>query len=232
MRKLTNLQEKYVEVARVFHWAYMKHYVLMFTGKDERNKQTERVLPALTRSRNLVAIKYGKPLIYAIPQFLSIVPGSDAYYPLNPYHGLWCTEGLVRFVRADTDCELYPENYFKSNRFGVVPEWGIKYEKGTVLLFEFSTASNFYLRGNVQGKITRYTKYMQKFKDKMGHEPIVVFVLDIPRAEVVEFVKNSNPEYQFFFTDAHTFKTVPIGGQLTEPIYFWCNGKEYPLRWK
>lgn len=230
MKMLTTTQEKCLNLAGVFHWAYMRHYVLMLTGSEERNKQIEIALPALVKKRVLVTIRYGKPFIYALPRFLTLVPGSEAYYPLNLVHGLWCTEALVRFARADLNHVLYPEDYFKSNKFGVVPEWGIKYGNGSVLLFEFSTASNFYLRGNVQSKITRYTKNVYKFTEKLGKEPAVIFVLDIPRREVERFVKENNFDGQFFFTDALTFKSVPIGNQLTAPIYFWSDGGEYPLR--
>jgi hypothetical protein len=219
-------------MAEAFHWAFMIHFVLMFTGKEERHKQIERVLPSLVKMRKLVCTRYGKKYIYALPHFLTFVPSSEAYYPHNPYHGLMCTEALVRFVRADTECEIYPEKFFKSNRFGVVPEWGVKYNRGSVLLFEFCTASNFFLRGNVQGKITRYEKNTEKFTEKMGHEPLVVFVLDIPKLEVVEFVSRYSPDRQFFFVDAQTFKSVPMGEQLTAPIYLWGDVKEYPLRWK
>ena len=230
MKALTTIQEKCLELAGVFHWAYMRHYVLMLTGSKERSKPIEVTLPALIKKRALVAIRYGKPLIYALPRYLTLVPGSEAHYPLNPLHGLWCTEGLVRFARSDLEHIIYPEDYFKANKFGVVPEWGIKYKSGSVLLFEFSTSSNFYLRGNVQGKITRYTKNIQKFADVFGREPVVVFVLDVPRSEVERFVKENNFYGQFFFTDSQAFKSVPIEKQLTSRIYFFVNGEEHPLR--
>ena len=37
------------------------------------------------------------------------------------------------------------------------------------------------------------------------------------------------PSDPFFFTDYETFLKVPIARQLYEPIYFWSDGKVYPL---
>ena len=67
---------------------------------------------------------------------------------------------------------------------------------------------------------------------------IVIFVLDVKRSLVQGFIERLYPTGEpfyfndgepFYFTDYDTFKSVPIGKQLSEPIYIWQDGKEYPL---
>jgi hypothetical protein len=113
-----------------------------------------------------------------------------------------------------------------------------------MLLFEFSTKSNFLFSGKMQGKLQAYEKNLEKIESKFKAKAMVVFVLDIPKAMVERFVlaerlagsvadappEGGHPLAPVFFTDYETFKKVPIGEQLTAPIYFWNDGKQYPLR--
>lgn len=118
--------------------------------------------------------------------------------------------------------EIIAERYFRGSR--VIPEWGIRYPGGKLLLYEYCTRDNFDRYGLVKGKMTRYLKAFP--------ESIVVFVIESTRPKVEQFVrKNTENGDQFFFTDYPTFTGVPIGGQLTAPIYFWGgDGQPYPLK--
>jgi hypothetical protein len=161
-------------------------------------------------------------------------------------HGLACTECLVRFYRSRPDGEIIAERFFY--RLGAaVPEWGIRYANGKTLLLEFSTESNFLYTNMMKGKISAYLRYLEKIEEKFQAKAIVLFVIDVPRVTVERFVgslrrevgsvggfaASSNggfsPAAPFFFTDYETFLKVPIGQQLTASIYFWIDGKEYPL---
>jgi hypothetical protein len=53
----------------------------------------------------------------------------------------------------------------------------------------------------------------------------------VPREKVQKFVWEIIPiGLPVFFTDFETFKSVPIGEQLSAPIYIWGeDGKTYPL---
>jgi len=163
-------------------------------------------------------------------------------------HGLACTESLVRFWLSRSDGEIIAERHFYG--LGAVPEWGIRYPNKRMLLFEFCTKSNFLFSNNMKGKLNAYRQHLHEIENKFGSEGIVLFVIDIPRDKVERFVGSlrrdvgsvadgrtsafsggdSFPFDPFFFIDYETFLNVPIGEQLTEPIYFWVDGKTYPLR--
>ena len=128
---------------------------------------------------------------------------------------------------------------------GSVPEWGIRYPNGKLILLEFCTKSNFLFSGMMMAKISAYIRNLEKIEDKFQAKAIVVFVIDVPRATVERFVGSlsredgslagaradggSSPLLPLFFTDYETFLKVPLGRQLYEPIYFWSDGKQYPL---
>jgi hypothetical protein len=145
------------------------------------------------------------------------------------------------------DGEVIAERFFYG--LGLVPEWGIRYPNGMMLLFEFCTKSNFMFSRMMIAKIMAYLRNLGKIEDKFQAKAIVVFVIDVPRATVERFVGSlkrevgsvaaddasalyegdSFPLNPFFFTDYETFLKVPLGKQLYEPIYFWRDGKQYPL---
>ncbi len=95
----------------------------------------------------------------------------------------------------------------------------------------------------MKSKITRYKKYLPEIEGKVKRKITVLFVLGIDRIKVREFVQRMKPtlkdpvlsgfagypRYPFFFTDYHTFKSVPVGKALGAKIYFWCDGKEWML---
>ena len=240
MSKPTIPIDFYLEAASVFHWATKRHYQLWFTGQARtRHRRTESVLRRLTKSGKLRAVYYGKKLIYSIPR-ISKGTKNDEFSGLSKVvHGLACTECLVRFFRSRTDGTVIAECYFSG--LGAVPEWGIVYPNGNMLLFEFCTKHNFFFSGNVQGKLSAYRQNLEKIEDKFNAKAMVVFVIDVPRITLEKYIisrayagsasaeGDTFPFNPFFFTDYETFLNVPIGQALYEPIYIWSDGKNYPL---
>jgi hypothetical protein len=116
-------------------------------------------------------------------------------------------------------------------KLGAVPEWGIVYPNGTMLLCEFCTKDNFLFSGNVAGKLGAYTRNLGRIENRFGAKALVVFVVDVKQEILSRFLRsqsgNSGP---YFFCDYETFLKLPIGTALTEPIYLWSyDGKLYPL---
>jgi hypothetical protein len=237
----------YLDAAAVFHYATKEQFNLLLTGSTRRKDRTEKVLLRLSRRKKLKAIKFGKKLVYVLPRK---VKGKDLEDPeIHPkiVHGLGCTEGLARFWRTRTDGEIIAERFFYG--CGIIPEWGIKYPNGKMLLFEFSTESNFRYSGLMNGKINAYRRNLEKIEEKFSARAIVVFVLDVPRTSVERFVGSLGgrpapsptanasasdegdrfPFDPFYFVDNKTFLKTPIAELLTSPVYFWMDGKEYPL---
>jgi hypothetical protein len=211
-------KENYLKVAQLFDWAGSEHYRVWFTGSRARHRRTEVMLPRLVKKGKLRVEKYGLKNIYIAPKFKKR-PNIE-----NIEHGLGVTEGLVRFYRADPTGEIIPSRFFRGA--WNVPEWGIKYGE-KILLYEFCTRSNFYTR--LKRKVKTYPYSMTKIEDKFG-AALVLFVCDVEREYVLNFLKRNQVDDPFLFTDYQTFKSVPIGEQLTAPIYFWWDGQKYPLR--
>jgi hypothetical protein len=236
--------EWYLDAAAFFHYATKEQYNLLLTGSSRRNTRTEVVLLRLSRRKYLVAIMYGKKLVYVIRRKAKGKNMDDLEMHPKIAHGLACTEGLVRFWRARTEGEMIAERFFYG--CGIVPEWGIRYPDGKMLLFEFSTKSNFQFSGLMHGKLNAYRRNLEKIEEKFSAKAIVVFVLDVPRSTVERYVGSLGgrsagsaslrdggdefPSDPFYFVDNETFLKVPIGQQLKAPIYFWMDGKEYPLK--
>ncbi len=243
MNKNTIPAESFLEAASVFHWATNRHFQLWFTGQFKtRHKRVETVLKRLSKRGKIRSVRYGKCLIYSLPRktkgFSEIAP--------KVAHGLACTECLVRFYRSNTQGVVVPERFFFG--LGSVPEWGIIYPNGKMLLFEFCTKSNFFFSGLMAAKLSAYEKNIAKIEEKFNVKAIVVFVLDVPREVVERFVNREReagtvadgdlsappegglPLTPVFFTDYETFKAVPVGSQLNTPIYIWSvDGKQYKL---
>jgi len=211
-------RHKYLWIAQRFHWATKEHFILWFTGKLDRHSRTEKSLPRLVKMGKLIAIKFGKRLIYTVPR-----RKNDDNYE----HGLGCTECLVRVMKCNPG-EIIPEHKFRG--FNVVPEWGIKY-KNLLRLFEFCTADNFSRGREMNSKITRYTNNLMDIEENFGSESTqIIFVADVPREDVQEFVDEKLPGEDFLFTDYESFLNVPIGEQMKPEIYIWGkDGKSYSL---
>ena len=216
-------QKDFLSAAQVFHWATREHFVMWFTGKVGRHRRTEVILPRLVRHGKLRSLKYGNRLVYCAPR-------RSRGQQLFVEHGLGCTEGLVRIWRSQMNCLIIPERYFKG--FGNVPEWGIRYPSGKLLIFEFCTSGNFVKPGLINNKIMRYKVNIPAIEGRFNGEVVVLFVANIPRRLIQDFIERFLPEGPFLFSDYLTFKSVPFGDQLIASIYFWGqNGREYPLKY-
>ena len=217
-------QKRYLEVAQVFHWATQDHFTMWFTGSTQRSKRTEAILPRLVKKGSLVSTKHGKKLVYACPRRVRR-PG----FFLKVDHGLGCTEGLVRFWWSDMKAEIIQERFFYG--CGSVPEWGLRYNSGKMILYEYCTADNFSRRNVMKGKLASYRNNLESINKRFNRECIIIFVCDVPRDKVLNFVMNEKPAgLPVFFTDYEMFKRIGIGSQLIAPIYIWGeDGLAYSL---
>jgi len=255
--------DRYIEAAQVFHWFTKEQIILWFLGIVKRHRRTESVLLKLVRKGKLRSVKFGKRLVYTVPRRTKgklpvLVKEKESYEPQvtetaitgrnKIVHGLGCTECLVRLYRAKPDGAIIAERFFYG--LGAVPEWGIRYPNEKLLLLEYSTEDNFGRTNLMKGKINAYLRHLEKIEDRFQAKATVLFVLDVPRSTVKDFVGSLErdvgsvadgdqsalyggdrfPLNPFFFTDYKTFLGVPIGAQLNAPIYFWTDGKEYPLK--
>jgi hypothetical protein len=144
-------------------------------------------------------------------------------------HGLGCTEIMVRLWRSNMKAKVIEERFFY--RCGCVPEMGFFYPNGKMILIEFSTENDFTYNNRLKGKLAAYSRHLWQINEKFSSDSIVVFVLDVPRDRVENFVSDVKPvKLPVFFTDFESFKNVPVGKQLSAPIYIWGeDGKSYPL---
>jgi len=159
-------QSDYLTAAQVFHWATKIHYVVWFTGVNRRHKRTEVMLPYLVSKGKLRVCKHRKEFAYSAPR-KSRKHDERLCYPFID-HGLACTEGLVRFWRSNMMAEIISEKFFRG--CGIVPEWGLRYPGGKLLLYEHSTRNNFEHSGMVLGKITHYRQYLEGIEKKFVWE--------------------------------------------------------------
>lgn len=217
-------KDDYLEAAQIFNWATKEHYILWFTGRLDRHRRTEVILPRLVKKGKLKSYRYGKRFIYIAPR---MGRNNRVYY--NIEHGLACTEGLVRIWRSKMDGIIIVERHFRG--LGSVPEWGIRFPNKKLLLYEHCTENNFTHAGMIKGKVTKYLENLPDIESKYQGEGIVLFVLDVDRKRVESFVSRNKPIGEpFFFTDYQTFIKVPIGKQLSTTIYIWgVDGDTYPL---
>src|SRR5258706_4774995 len=94
----------FLDWAEGFHWATKRHFQLAITGQaPKRHRRTEIVLKRLSQRKKLRAIRYGKELIYALPRKTKKVTEFESMSKI--YHGLACTECLVKFYRSRMDGE-------------------------------------------------------------------------------------------------------------------------------
>ncbi|MBI5954472.1 MAG: hypothetical protein HY865_22675 [Chloroflexi bacterium] len=242
--------KNYLEVAQNFHWAERRHFEMWFRGFTTKpDRRTPVVLKRLTDRGKLRALYNGKKLIYSVPRRtkgLDYLELKDLHIS-KKIHGLACTECLVRFYRSEMNGEIVGERHFYG--FGSIPEWGIKYPNGMMLLLEFCTKDNFGRVKVMRDKLTSYKKNLSKIEEKFRSQAVVIFVLDVSRVTVERYVgslavavgsvavsdptapyEGTDSPSPFYFVDYETFLKVPIGEQLTAPIYFWTDGRVYPLR--
>lgn len=215
---VTISKDLYLKTSQLFYWATVEHYTMWFTGENKRHGRSEVMLKRLSDKGKLKAYqpkKFGR-IYYACLR----VKNTDVD------HGLGCTEGLVRFWRSDMTGTIISSRFFRG--LGSVPEWGIKYANGSLLLYEFCTADNF--RRVLKTKIIKYQSNLSQIEERFSGKAVVVFVCDVSAERIQSLLSRMDSNGQLFFVDYTTFKQVEIGHQLSSPIYFWEDGKTYPLR--
>lgn len=218
-------KKEYLQLAQIFHAATKADFQAVFTGKFEgRHSRTEKLLPRLVREGKLIAVDYGRRLVYLAPRrFRS---KKINLYKLE--HGLVCTRCLVATWLSNTDGQMLAEKTFR--KYSIIPEWGIKYSSGKLLLFEYSTANNFRRKQLMREKMERYTDSLENIgKDFQCERAFVVFVIEATREEVLRFVLDNEPDGDLLFSDLKSFRSVKLGQQLNTPIYIWRDGQSYPL---
>lgn len=192
--------------------------MLWFYGREKkRDKRTEYTLLSLVKKGAIKEARWGRPKVYA-------VRGSTQHIE----HGLACAEGLVRVVRSDNNCVVIGENQLSAAKLGCVSEWITKYPNDTMLAYEHCTRDNATRSGMIPRKVNQYGRYLWRIEEAFEAKAVVLFVIELPR----EAVRRMALKYgSYFYTDYETFLKVPLGQQLTAPIYIWGeNGQEYPLK--
>lgn len=210
--------DEYKKAGQKFDWATAEHYKIYLTGSLARHPRTERILPRLANSKYLVTRNYGKKLIYAVK--------SKKNYPVE--HGLGVTETIVRVCRSRSGGEFKHSREFRG--LGSIPDWGIDYD-GRLLLVEFSTKDNFHRYKVIHFKMTSYAQNLNNIiRNFNATQAVVLFVVDVSRERVKNFLKRNPFDDPYLFIDFETFKSVKIGQQFKEEIYLWGgDDKNHPL---
>lgn len=232
MPKASTSIQKYLDASQVFHWGTKDHYNLWLYGSTDRNRRTEVVLCRLaknwknkaTRNRSLFSAQYGKRLVYACPRRVR-----NPSHILKVDHGLGCTECMVRLWRSNMNSIVIGERSFYKCKN--VPDMGIWYPNGKMILVEYQSECSLEQRNNTKNKLPSYRRNLWMIDERFSVSSIILFVIDISREKVQKLVWDTMPTgLPAFFTDYETFKSVPIGQQLSAPIYIWGeDGKSYPL---
>jgi hypothetical protein len=222
----TGMGLRVMDFMEVAHWASNRQIQIGMRGYATKRYTTlERILKRKSKNGELRSAIYDQIKVYAKPMKSKTFDGAKIY------HGLGCTECAVSYKAAAAalgmEYDMLPERLFRS--YGRVPEFGMRYEYGTILLCEFSTKHDVNHTGKIRGKLNGYDDCLPDIERDFNAKPFVVFVLDVPRDRVRRLVSDYDPSRSHFFTDYETFKSVPMGQALIAPIYIWKDGKEYPL---
>lgn len=221
MRRALYTKDSYRRFFQRVKCATARQVRLYFTGSEKRHKRTEDLLPKFVRNRELVAVSHEGELVYFALRYCK----GKNFFERIP-HDVACTELQIRLWWADRSGTIVPEREFFG--FGSVADGGMMYEK-SMLLYELHTADNFY-RHKPETKVAQYSHNLPTIEKHFQRVALVIFVIDAPAAEVLEMARRCSNE-KCFFTDYETFKSVPIGQQLTAPIFIWGgDGQAYPLR--
>jgi hypothetical protein len=238
MRRHSIITEDNVfQAVRMFRWVTRATLVMFFEGAEKRIKALETLLPKLEQEGRLAVDWHKGEKVYSMPRKIKVKP-------VSMDHEIACADILCRLWRCRMEeGEIFGERAFRG--FRIVAESAIRYseERNAMLFFEYCTRSNFTHGGVMKSKLTRYKKYLPDIEAKVKRSVTVLFVIDIERSKVGEFVRRmqrilSEPvfsdlagssRYPFFFTDYQTFKSVPVGEALSAKIYFWQDGEEWRL---
>jgi hypothetical protein len=179
--------KNFLEVA---HWAYNRQIQIGIRGYATRRYSTlERILKRKAQSGEIRDAVYNQSKVYA--QKMKTKGFTDT---AKIYHGLCCTECLIRFMTAK-EGEPIAERHFR--RYGRVPEFGIRFENGKLLLLEFSTKHDVTYTGKIRGKLNGYGDCLREMERDFNVRATVVFVLDVPRDRVRRIVETHQPSSQF-----------------------------------
>jgi hypothetical protein len=183
MRRHSSITEDVVlQVIKVLRWATRVVLVLYFWGVEKRTKALEILLPKLEREGKLAVTWHKGEKVYSVPRKKKVKT-------VSLEHEIACADILVRLWRCRIEeSQIVMERAFRG--FGIVAEDGLRYseERGTMLIFEYCTRSNFTHGGVMKSKITRYGKYLPAMEAKFRRNITVLFVIDIERSKVREFV--------------------------------------------
>jgi hypothetical protein len=172
-----------LRIIRLLRWVTRFILVLFFGGEAKRIKALEKLLPAMEREGLLYAEWHKGEKVYSIAR-------KNRVKPVSLEHEIACALILVLLWRCRMkEGQIVMERSFRS--FEIVPEAGIRYSKkrGTMLIFEYCTRSNFKHGGVMKSKITRYKKYLPAMEAKFKRTITVLFVIDVERTEVKDFVR-------------------------------------------
>lgn len=205
--------KKFLSDAEMFNWTTARQFRLWFTGKEARdNGRIERLLQKLSDERRIREVDFFGRKVYKVRRL------KDAdISPDHIWHGLGITEGVIRLWKADTE----PKTYIFEHQFTYQkPEFGITYSTVKTLLYEFCTHDNM---RKLKTKIRRHEEILKPSQ-------IILFVCDFDREGLKKCVQKFQPQGSFYFTDYETFKSIPLGEQLTAQIYLTPSGETEGLR--
>ena len=177
-------EDNVLQAVKMFRWVTRWILVLYFAGvAKKRIKALEAMLPDLEQEGRLFSEWHRGEKVYSMPR-------KEKVKPVSMDHEIACADILVRLWRCRMEeGEIVPERAFRS--FGIVPENGIRYseERNTMLIYEYESRKDFINhRGVIQSKLTRYKKYLPAMEAKFQRNITVLFVIDIERNKVKEFV--------------------------------------------
>ena len=214
------LQQDYLEAAQFFHWATELHFLMFFTGGTGKPLRNRRMLSRLSKKyakknkeRSLYSAEYEKQTVYIVPRKKG---KGDFLSKVN--HGLGCTECMVRLWRSNMSGQIIEEKEFVG--YGCIPDFGIQYPNGEMLLVEYATKDNYTGRKVIKNKLTAYRNYLWLIEQKFKATSVLLYVIDISKETLEKFVNKLIPlDIPVYFVDYQTFKNVEIGKQLSAPIY-------------
>jgi hypothetical protein len=194
-----------LKIAHLFSWFTQLQMTTWILGEAGRLYWVEYWLPRLVREGSLKLTKLDKRNIYYVPKISQTE---------NAYHGVGCTEALIRFTLCHPDAQVMTLKYFKKQKMGIVPDGGVYYPNGWITLFEFSTSDNAKRMNVMHWKANRYIEVAER-----NPKIQVVFILDRPEKKVVDVASNLEPHGALWYTDYLNFLSAPLREQLDAPLY-------------
>lgn len=198
--------------------------VLFFGGGERRIKALEKILPVLEKEGKIVSDWYKGEKVYSVARRKRVKP-------VSMEHEIICAFLLVVFWRCRMEeSEIIPERFFRG--FDIVPEGGLRYSegRGTMLVFEYCTRSNFKHGGVMKSKITRYVKSLSRMEAKFKRSITVLFVIDIDRSDVLSFVKKLSLQFTSeAFSVFDGFEERSVGSVADGDASAFPEGDRFPL---